>query len=105
MSTHWIVAATTPVAVVAAWLISQLSDLDSIQVVRRLIRWSALGPHMIYSLLPGHGGVRRHDQCEPAAIAPVEIGTPQRTERSACRTGRSRDWTSRWTRDRTNSRP
>lgn len=55
MSTHWIAAATTPIAVVAAWLIYQLSDLDSIQVVRRLIRWSARVLIAVALLVPPAG--------------------------------------------------
>ena len=52
MNAPWVLAASTPVAFTAAWVLYRLADFDSFRVIRATRRWAAVALLAIGLLCP-----------------------------------------------------
>ena len=52
MSTPWVLAASTPLALTSAWLLYRLADFDSFRIVLATRRWAATALLVIGLLCP-----------------------------------------------------
>ena len=52
MNTSWILAASTPIALTAAWVLYRLADFDSLRIVCAIRQWAATALLIIGLLCP-----------------------------------------------------